>query len=212
LETREVLPAGTCTGFLGFFLIRRLPLFPRENWAAELIHIPAATCYKEGMEAVVMLRFSLLALLGVVLVAAIGSAALANPTNTWRQVIVTGTVVILLTASSAAVVLRPGLQFSRGFAAAGWLYFVLAFGGVLGVQEHLLTEQASGWLGERIHRVLPSGYLVIPREANSLWYNFTIISRSFWTLILATIGGMFASWIGRRRDAGKSQTGELAES
>ena len=36
-----------------------------------------------------MLRFSLLTLLGVVLVAGIGSAALANPTDTWRQVVVT---------------------------------------------------------------------------------------------------------------------------
>jgi len=39
-----------------------------------------------------MLRFSLLTLLGVVLIAAVGSAALANPTATWRQVVVTGTV------------------------------------------------------------------------------------------------------------------------
>ena len=34
-----------------------------------------------------MLRYSLLTLLIVVLVAAVGSAALANPTDTWRQVV-----------------------------------------------------------------------------------------------------------------------------
>ena len=54
-----------------------------------------------------MLRFSLLTLLGVVLVAAVGSAALANPTEIWRQVIVTGTVGILLIAILRAVSKRP---------------------------------------------------------------------------------------------------------
>lgn len=46
-----------------------------------------------------MLRFSLLTLLGVVLVAAIGSAALENPTDIWRLVVVTGTVIALLVAT-----------------------------------------------------------------------------------------------------------------
>lgn len=98
-----------------------------------------------------MLRFSLLTLLGVVLVAAVGSAALANPTDTWCQVIVTGTVGILAAATLAATANRRASGFGRGFAVAGWLYVALVFGGVFGLREHLLTEQAAGWLYERIH-------------------------------------------------------------
>jgi len=211
-----------------------------------LIHISPATCYKEGREAVAMLRFSLLTLLGVVLVAAIGSAALANPTNTWRQVIVTGTVVILLITTSAAVVKRPGLPFARGFAATGWLYFLLVFGSNFRLQDHLLTdvsvdrlyalisddvgatspagyegsygydsdygEYSSGGGGSMYSSTMGGGYPGSgpPKKPNKP--NFAAIGRSLWTLILATIGGLFASWLGRRRDTGKPATSELAES
>jgi hypothetical protein len=54
-----------------------------------------------------MLRFSLLTLLGVVLVAAIGSAALANPSDAWRRVVVTGAVLVLLVATLFMVSRRP---------------------------------------------------------------------------------------------------------
>ena len=99
-----------------------------------------------------MLRFSLLTLLGVVLVAGIGSAALANPNDTWRQVVVTGTVVALLVAILFAVSKRPMSRFALGFAVTGWLYLVLTFSGVLRVREHLLTERVSGWLCQRVHK------------------------------------------------------------
>ena len=49
-----------------------------------------------------MLRFSLRSLLAVVCFAAVGSAALANATDLWRQVIFTLLVVCLLFASLAA--------------------------------------------------------------------------------------------------------------
>ena len=165
-----------------------------------------------------MLRFSLLTLLGVVVVAAIGSAALANPTDTWRQAIITGTVAILLVASSAAVVLRPGLPFARGFAATGWLYFVLAFGNVSGVRGHLLTERATTWLCQQVHHEAgpsPEAIQVLSNDVGDQiysawaslhpkWQNFTFVSRSLWTLILATIGGAFAGWLGRRQDRFKA--------
>jgi uncharacterized membrane protein YjjP (DUF1212 family) len=59
-----------------------------------------------------MFRFSLLTLLCAVLVAAIGFAALANPTGTWRQVVVTGTVLVLLVAVLFAVSKRPMPRFA----------------------------------------------------------------------------------------------------
>jgi len=167
-----------------------------------------------------MLRFSLLALLGVVLVAAIGSAALANPTDIWRQVVVTGAVVALLVATRVALAKHPPLSFALGFAVTGWIYLVVTFSGIFGVREHFLTERVSGWLHERIHHessaqpslvappVLRSG-AVLPRKTDSPWCapgpptvlpnpsNFLAINRSLWTFILATIGGLFASWLSR---------------
>ena len=177
-----------------------------------------------------MLRFSLLTLLGVVLVAAVGSAALANPTEIWRQVIVTGTVGILLIAILRAVSKRPLSRFALGFAVTGWLYLVLTFSGVLGVREHLLTERVSGWLCQWVHpepgspspQTVASPFVLhdyasveepqfltlslpqSPQRFLPIRYNFTAISRSLWTLILATIGGLFASWIGRRRSRANS--------
>ena len=98
-----------------------------------------------------MLRFSLLTLLGVVLVAGIGSAALANPTDAWRQVVVTGTVAVLSVTTLAAVAKRPASPFARGFAVMGWAYLVLTFSGVFGVREHLLSERMAGWLFQLVH-------------------------------------------------------------
>jgi hypothetical protein len=97
-----------------------------------------------------MLRFSLLTLLGVVLVAGIGSAALANPTDTWRQVVVTGTVVILLVAILFTVSKRPVSRFALGFAVTGWLYLVLTF------------DYLSSQLGLSCADVFPISYDISP--------------------------------------------------
>lgn len=174
-----------------------------------------------------MLRFSLLTLLGVVLIAAIGSAALANPTDTWRQAVVTGAVVILLAAVLFAVSKRPASPFALGFTVTGCLYLVLTFSGVLDVREHLLTERASQRLWHWVHpesgspapKTVASPFVSLdfagveepqiltlssghPPQASPppIRHNFTVISRALCTLILATVGGLFASWIRRRRD------------
>ena len=52
-----------------------------------------------------------------------GSAALANPTHIWRQV-VTGTAAILLIATLFVVSQRPSSRSAAGFAVTGWLYDV----------------------------------------------------------------------------------------
>jgi hypothetical protein len=89
-----------------------------------------------------MLRYSLGALLGAVLVASVGCAALVNPTPLWSQIVFTATVVWLLGASVAAVVGRPR-PFACGFAIFGWGYLLLTSGGwSANTKPHLLTESA----------------------------------------------------------------------
>ncbi len=158
-----------------------------------------------------MLRFSLLSLLSVVLVAAIGSAALANPTNIWARGFVTGAVGILAAVTLVALVKRSALPFALGFTLIGWLYIAIAFGGVFGVRKYLLTERTTGWLFGLIHVSDGDRNLFYPPSAHDSYdattaalrippedpQDFIGIVRSLWTLILATIGGLFASWLSR---------------
>jgi hypothetical protein len=89
-----------------------------------------------------MLRYSLGALLGAVLVASVGCAALVNPTPLWSQIVFTAVVVWLLSATVAAVVGRPR-PFAAGFAIFGWGYLLLTSGGwSASIKPHLLTEAA----------------------------------------------------------------------
>ncbi len=121
-----------------------------------------------------MLRFSLLTLLGVVLVAAVGSAALANPTDTWRQVAFTITVVVLLFFTLLAAVTRSRRRpFALGCGIVGWSYFVLTFTSHFGdVKSFLLTEWVVEWSCEALHydsldgvrsKRLPSPRVSIPK-------------------------------------------------
>jgi len=87
-------------------------------------------------------------LLLVVLVAAIGSAALANPTNAWKAATITLTVAVLVVATLVAIAGRS--SSARGFAVAGWLYFVLVFGTNFGLQDDLLTD----WCVDRLYRLV----------------------------------------------------------
>ena len=84
-----------------------------------------------------MLRFSLLTLLCVVSIAALGSAALANPNEIWRLVVFNVTLVTLLAAALTAVVKRR--PFAVGFAVVGWIYFALAFIDDGSVRQHMVT-------------------------------------------------------------------------
>jgi len=172
-----------------------------------------------------MVRFSLLTLLGVVLVAAVGSAALANPTDTWRRVVVTVVVGVLLVSTLVTLTNRRALPFALGFTVTGWLYLALTVDGILSRPDDLLTEMAIDSLYSLVHGradpqppfpsytgpgapatphpdlyypTPPLSYLTFPAPSANP-HNFQTIGHSLWTLILATIGGLFASWIGRRR-------------
>ena len=75
-----------------------------------------------------MLRYSLGSLFLVLLYLSIGCAALANASGLWPQVSITLTLAILVLFSLGAIFWRERRRvFAIGFAATGWLYFLLVF-------------------------------------------------------------------------------------
>jgi hypothetical protein len=74
------------------------------------------------------MKFSLLTLLGAVAIAAVGCAALANPGQTSAMAVVTGAIVLLLSAVLAAIYCKAAVRaFWLGFAICGWSYLLLVW-------------------------------------------------------------------------------------
>ncbi len=176
------------------------------------------------------MKFSLATLLFLVLLAAVGCAALINANETWRQSMVTLAVSAVLIATLGAAVNRSR-AFALGFAVAGWIYFVLVFVPACGLRGDLLTDQAVRWLFTTIHdekvpdqgvfknplfssgyvrriESLPDGSTWIPNfnavNVKNATAPFTDIGHALWTLIVACLGGAVASLMAR----GKQSKGE----
>ena len=157
-----------------------------------------------------MLRFSLLTLLGVVLVAAVGSAGLANPTDVWRQVVFGLTVFFVMWFSPLLIGANhflPGWEavprFAFGFFWTALFYHILA--GCIGYRSNRMpTYQVIEWLGQVAHGISPMDMKSSKGESADTVSNLVFVGHCLWTLILATIGGLFASWLGRRRNTVKS--------
>jgi hypothetical protein len=179
-------------------------------------------------------KFSLATLLVLVLLAAIGCAALTSPNDLWRQAIVTATISALLIATLAAAADRSR-RSATGFALAGWIYFGLAFAPALGLRHNLLSDRAVTWLCAAIHdeevpqqdypqRAVfsPDGRRLVTSDSRNygtrIWdvttgtarltvsaaagqfdfIDFTDIGHGLWTLIVACLGGVLATLLGRR--------------
>lgn len=167
-----------------------------------------------------MLRFSLASVLAVVFFVAVGSTALANVTDLWRQITVTLTVICLLLATLAAVFSQGRTRlFAGGFALTGWLYMTLAFVSAFGLRDDLLTDRAIQRLGRTIQRdnlgagvgnalldfdndgsldlfVSTGGGTFIQQP--SPFPNLTAIGHALWTVIIGWMGGIFALWLHQR--------------
>lgn len=90
-----------------------------------------------------MLKYSLGTLFVVTAIAAISSAAVANYSPVWAEVMVTATAGILLLGLLTAILGRDNARtFAIGFAVVGWVYFSLAFVEAVGLRGHLLTSRA----------------------------------------------------------------------
>lgn len=76
-----------------------------------------------------LLRVSIAGSMGIVLLAAVGFAALRNPTIVWASVLFTLTVMIFCSAILGAIAVRgPARLTWAGFAVFGWVYLGIAFG------------------------------------------------------------------------------------
>jgi hypothetical protein len=101
-----------------------------------------------------MRRFTILSLMGLILILALAIAALRNANNDWAGGLLLATPLLLCVALIGA---SCGERRSRarrlGFAVFGWAYFALAF---LGLSEGNLARLPTSWLLISIHqRVVP---------------------------------------------------------
>ena len=95
-------------------------------------------------------RFSIAGLMGVVLLAAIGLAALRTPSETWAGIVLLATLAALGIASVGAICLRGASRAGfLGFAVFGWIYMAAAFP-PYGVWPKLPTQSLLEQLAPRI--------------------------------------------------------------
>ena len=154
-----------------------------------------------------MAQFSIKALFVVVLVAALFTGALVNPSYLLRQVIVTLTFSVLVYFILLAVLARSRSPFVLGFAVAGLAYFVLVFCGIarsIRPEENvLLTGRVLNYFVNILHedvRHLDVSLGIIFGTVES-WEKavaFTDIGHCLFTLIFGSIGGLAGTLIAKR--------------
>ncbi len=153
------------------------------------------------------IRFSLRGLFAVVTVAAIGSAALANPTDLWASVVFSGTLGLLVVALLVAVARRSAGAI--GFALCGGVYLglILAPGAETNIVPNLVTSKVLAGLDTWWHpseidayKILPSGGFI--GSIDPTWPNhpFQRIGHSLFALLFAIVGSVIARWLYRGED------------
>ena len=136
-------------------------------------------------------RFSIAGLMGLVLLAAIGSAGVANPSGPWSGVLYLLTRAVLCLAVVGAIC-RTGSErvWWLGFASFGWIYVGLPFGSFYHSQRlptHALSEMLGSWIA------LPPAQNpgVSDEETRELFK----VTHSVWAMLAASLGGLLASAI-----------------
>jgi hypothetical protein len=141
------------------------------------------------------LRFNIANLLVIILVAAIGFAALRESTDLWESGILTATVAILLIATLLAVhrtELRRAFWF--GFALFGGAYLALSL--VPSIEARLITTKALAYLDSKVPGRPTSLYTIINSGTVSGTGNTAVQSVTFGvTGIQAATVGQGQVWI-----------------
>jgi hypothetical protein len=101
-------------------------------------------------------RFTVASLLGLVLFAAVGTAALRAATDLWDSIVFSATVLVLLAAVLLAVHRTERKRaYWLGFALVGWVYLGVSL--VPPVASRLLTTAALGAVGEKLRQTVGNG-------------------------------------------------------
>jgi hypothetical protein len=158
------------------------------------------------------LRFSILWLMALVLLVAVGFAALGNPTELWASAIFTLTVGLLCYSVVGAMFLRGRRRaYWGGFATFGWVYLILVFN-ILSAKTGLespplLTTRLLAYVdralhppataSERLYEALinPPNFTTSPvgmPMTVSLSLSFYQIGHSLAALVVALIGSVVA--------------------
>jgi len=159
-------------------------------------------------------RFSLKTILAVVTLAAVGCAALANPTGLWASVVFSGTLLVFFCATVAAFSRRAAIPF----AVFGWGYLALILLPAEAdktIVPHLITskglvELESWWYSPpqptRDLAIAPGGP-VLAFFIEPTWNSspFQRIGHCLFALIFAALAAMVAGWLAARRN--RNQTG-----
>jgi WD40 repeat protein len=100
----------------------------------------------------IRLQFSLVSLFGLAAVVALACAALVNASPLWASAWYTFTLLLLLTATLAAVFRPRNRAFWLGFVVFGWAYLFLGFGPWVGqcVPPSLLSAQGLAYLESKL--------------------------------------------------------------
>lgn len=158
-------------------------------------------------------RFTIAGLLGLVLVFALGLAAIRQASVLWTAGAATITLALLLTAVVGTIWLRgPDQAYWGGFALFGWSYVILANWDWVGGQfGHDLT---SGF-GDLADLAIPVPRLTtntMPGDAMDQMAtrsvklgNFVQIGRSLITLIFALLGGFIARTFADRTESARRE-------
>jgi hypothetical protein len=164
-----------------------------------------------------MKRFSIRALMVIIVVAAVSLAGLRNANDLWAGAMMTATLMALGVAVMAVVILRgPERVASAGFAFFGIAYLMLAVGPSFGnnVERRLVTTV----LLEEFHSALfptvtpnsPQQQLKAAEEWAQRSYAFQYVGHSLFTFLAAVAGGMIAVRLYEHRERQKHDPGGLS--
>jgi hypothetical protein len=165
-----------------------------------------------------MMRFHIRHLLAITAFVAIGCVALPNASSTWAAA-VWGCAVLILSAAVLMAIHRQDDQraYWIGFALLGWICFLLCHYSFAVVELQNL-QSVDGDPTSRYYRSwgignLPTTHLswmayrwLIATKAISKRIDvmqFINVAHAFWTILLATAGGIFAYWLRRTQQASK---------
>ena len=158
-----------------------------------------------------MPRFSILHLLALTALAAVGCVALLNSSSLGAAGLI-GLVALILAASVLLAVFRDRERraYWVGFAFSGWLYLILCFGPIFTEspfgRSRIITGRLATALYDRIYATpdVPT-YPADPFAAPDPFAppsaispgraDFLFVAHALWSVLFAMLGGLFAHWL-----------------